>query len=315
MPKITIIIPVFKAERFIERCLNSICCQTLQDFEVICIDDHSPDKSNIIINKFVKNDVRFKCYKNKSNMGPMYSRMEGIKMAQGDYIGFCDSDDTLPDKSLELMYDAAIKSNADVVSGNMIYFWLNGKTKEILSTLDYGTDKVSVYKSLLKSEFQHILCNKIIKRSILQEYKYEIFINAKRGEDLCMFYQVVDNCTKIIQIPDFIYNYIENSKSSSHERLRKEDIKSLILANIIRRNTCGKYYELNELLYRRISISLCELFEHWAGSNLFLKEELRNNNLMQYLSIRKMFYCFSINDFLKLLVKRYVFPVINRLRL
>lgn len=114
MIKLTIIVPVFNAEDYLEECIKSICNQKLKDIEVLLINDGSTDGSEEICKKIAKVDKRFKYYY-QENKGPSIARNYGISKAQGEYIGFCDADDRVYDDMYQLMYDKAKTKNIDIV--------------------------------------------------------------------------------------------------------------------------------------------------------------------------------------------------------
>lgn len=119
-PKISVIIPVFNSEKYLEKALESILFQTFNDFEIICIDDGSTDNSLKICYKEAEKDTRIKviCQGNK---GVSFARNKGIKAAKGDYIIFLDADDYYANDALEIMYNDAIKENVDAVFYNHFY--------------------------------------------------------------------------------------------------------------------------------------------------------------------------------------------------
>ena len=119
--KISVIIPVYNVEKYIEDCLNSILVQTLKDFEIICIDDCSTDNSLQIIETYTHKDKRIKILKNKKNEGPSYTRNIGIEMAQGEYIYFLDSDDMIEKNALQelLTPQAIINAWNSITSGQV----------------------------------------------------------------------------------------------------------------------------------------------------------------------------------------------------
>lgn len=312
MIKISVIIPVYNAENSITRCLDSLFAQDFCEFEAICIEDKGKDLSLSLLHQIEQKDSRVHVIENEKNMGPMYSRMVGYKMARGKYIAFLDSDDVLPKNSLSVLYELAVLENADIVSGNLKYVWGDNREKIITSTLKYGTDKISVFRSLLSCEYQHILCNKIFRRELLQDFSYDIFPGAKRGEDSCMFYQVVKNASKIVHTNQIIYFYLDNPESSSHKKLDDDGIRSLVTTNHVIESICKCYKELDGDLYRRLSKSLCALYTQGYGVNPILKNEIKKYGLEIYLSPIKMFRYFSFVPFIKLMTKRYIYPLIGK---
>ncbi|MCX8128615.1 MAG: glycosyltransferase [Clostridia bacterium] len=118
MPKVSIIIPVYKSEAYLHKCLSSVVNQTLRDIEIIVVNNASPDNSQYIIDKFAESDTRIKLIKNKENEGICQARNAGLKIAEGEYAGFLDADDWVKPQMFESMYRAAVKNSADMVICN-----------------------------------------------------------------------------------------------------------------------------------------------------------------------------------------------------
>lgn len=118
IPTISVIIPVYNASSFLERCLNSVLAQTLSEIEVICIDDCSQDSSFDILVNYSKMDARIKVYKNENNIGQGLVRNKGIDLAKGEYIAFVDSDDWLENDMFEKLYSNCASKKCDVIIGN-----------------------------------------------------------------------------------------------------------------------------------------------------------------------------------------------------
>ncbi len=108
VPKISIIIPIYKAEAYLNRCLDSVLNQTFTDFEIICLNDGSPDNCNKILAEYAKKDGRIKVI-NKENTGVSDTRNVGLSVAKGSYILFMDSDDCIHPQTLEITYFLAKK--------------------------------------------------------------------------------------------------------------------------------------------------------------------------------------------------------------
>ena len=115
MPKISVIIPVYKVEKYLKRCLESIQNQSMQDWQAICVNDGSPDNSLQILEEFAKSDSRFKVV-TKENGGLSDARNVGMQYATGDYILYVDSDDFIHPQTMEIAYSLAVRDSADIVS-------------------------------------------------------------------------------------------------------------------------------------------------------------------------------------------------------
>ena len=113
-PRVSIIVPMYGVEKYVEQCIDSLLKQTLQEIEIILVDDGSPDRSGEIADEYAKKDSRIKVVHQKnSGLGP--ARNTGIRVATGDYIGFVDSDDWANHQMFARLYEVAVKNNADIV--------------------------------------------------------------------------------------------------------------------------------------------------------------------------------------------------------
>lgn len=253
MPKVSVCIPVYNVEQYIGRCIESVQSQSLKDVEIIIVDDCSPDRSMEIVRRYAKKDSRIKEIEHNENHGLMVARCTGYMAAKGDYITFLDSDDTLAEGALESLVSAAIKENADIVSGTIKYIPNNRVPYLWPNKLQYGTDKISMYKSMLLDECGHNLCSRLFRRELLQDHQYETFEKATNGEDGILFYQVVDNAKKIVAVDHVVYEYYQNISSSSNVRLTERALSCIALGNLFRVKTAGKYEELRKLVFRKNS--------------------------------------------------------------
>ena len=121
-PKVSVIIPVYNAEKYLRKCLNSIINQTLKDLEIVCIDDGSTDSSLSILNEYAKKDNRFVIL-TQENEGHPKARCAGINIAKGEYIGFVDADDFINKKYYKSLYESAKKYGADIsMTDNVILY-------------------------------------------------------------------------------------------------------------------------------------------------------------------------------------------------
>ena len=247
MVKISICIPVYNVEQYVGRCIESIQNQSIDDIEIIIVNDCTPDKSMDIVRRYAAEDKRIRIIEHDVNHGLMMARRTGYMAAKGAYITFCDSDDTLPAGALEALYKKAVAEKADIVSGIIEYVPVNGKRYLWKNKLSYGTDKIATFRSLLTDEFGHNLCSRLFRRELLQNYDYETFERATNGEDGMLFYQVVDNVSKVVTIDDVVYEYWQNMQSSSQIRLKEDALRSIALLNKTRKKTAGNYNELSDL--------------------------------------------------------------------
>lgn len=247
MPEVSVIVPVFRSEDYIRDCVQSLLRQTVRDIEVILVDDCGGDGSMAIARDMALADSRLKIVRHSSNLGPMEARYNGIAKAQGDYIAFCDSDDLLPDNSIQLLLSKAKESKADLVSGCIDYLYTNNHCKRWNNTLLYGGDKVSVYKSLLMEEFTHNLCGKLFRSDLLKNHAYSHFEHFTNGEDAVFLYEIVDNIVSAVTIPEVVYRYRQTPNSSTQLMFSKQRLENVVIAGAMMYKRCIQYPELTTM--------------------------------------------------------------------
>ena len=116
MPKVSIVVPIYNVEKYLQNCIESLLCQSLTDIEIILVDDGSPDQSGEIADQYARKDTRIKVvHQRNAGLGP--ARNSGIEVATGEFIGFVDSDDWVNKNMFERLYEAGVKTNSDIVVG------------------------------------------------------------------------------------------------------------------------------------------------------------------------------------------------------
>ena len=306
MPKVSVIVPVYNVEKFIRRCLISIQQQSLDDIEIIVVNDATPDNSMAIVQELAKDDHRITILNHEKNLGPMCTRETGYMAAIGDYITFCDSDDYMPKDALEKLYSTAVASNADIVSGNSIYLTVKGEKLLWKNELKYGNTKVGVLRSLLRHELGHNLWGKLFKASLLQEYKYNTYEHATNGEDGCLFYQVIANMDLMIVINEIVYFYIQNTESSSQIKLSENALESICIANTKRIATASNFPELQKDLKACVSSSFANFFYQGCDKDGTLSKLINKYSLTDYCSFRTILSSHTMINAVQLLLKRYL---------
>lgn len=236
MPKVSVLVPVYGVEKYIERCARSLFEQTLDDMEFIFVDDCTPDRSVEILKSiieeyrrsFAEKKYAVRIVKMPTNSGLAAVRRQAIQLATGDYVTFCDSDDIMPSDAIEILYHGAIESGADIVSGDMEMLYDDGSTKRTFKSLPYGSDAESVYRALLSKEYSHTLCSKLFLNSLLQDHEYITLMNHTNGEDGMLFYQVLQHAKKVVHINEVVYDYYQNAQSSTHLRINDSALSLLV---------------------------------------------------------------------------------------
>lgn len=272
--KVSINVPVYNVEYYVERCIKSILNQTFQDFEIIVVNDATQDNSMEIINKYAQIDNRIKIINKDKNEGLMAARRTGIENSEGNYILFCDSDDYLPLNSVELLYNAAIEINADLVIGDLISELKSGVRKRVNSILPYGLKQREVMKAILDGNCSHSLCNKIFKRELLANVEIITFKNFTNGEDGALLYQILPYANKIAQLKEVVYNYMANYTSSTNIVFNHEKSRNWFEGMQFMYNTVRKHY--GDDFNVEINKNTLYFLRHYAlasGDFIFLKNE------------------------------------------
>ena len=203
LKKISVIVPVYNVEKYLEKCLDSLVKQSLKDIEIIVVNDGSPDNSQVIINKFVKKYKNVTSYK-KENGGLSDARNYGLKYASGEYIAFIDSDDYIDGFMLEKMYKKAKGENLDIVVCDTVEVYGD---KQILkkSNLHYSVDDIKNYIIA-----PPMACCRIYRKNLFDnvEFKKGIFY-----EDLNLTPTLVKYTDKIGFIEEGLYYYVQRNNS------------------------------------------------------------------------------------------------------
>ncbi len=222
-PKISVIVPIYNVEKYLDACLSSIQKQTFKDFEVLLINDGTPDNSMEIAQKYADADKRFTIF-NKTNGGLSDARNFGLKKAKGEYIAFIDSDDRIRPKFLENLYRAITRFDADVAVCNFCLYYVNkNKIKRSGSFLQHNRlyDPISGMKELLNDRnMRFYVWNKLWRASLFTDNNIEM--TKMFYEDIVICSQLFCHAKRIVTINycGYIYTrafskYIEVSMSKT----------------------------------------------------------------------------------------------------
>lgn len=209
--KISIIVPVFNVEKYLSECLNSLINQTLKDIEIICVDDGSTDSSPSILEEFHNKDERVKIIR-QENSGVSVARNNGIAIAQGEYVGFVDSDDWVDADFFEKLYNASQKFGAEVVAGDFLWHKGNSqKPKMKYKDEKFYTETSEKMKNALIPKFNYT-CNKIFERESLLKLNIP-FEKGRYYEDMIWLVQVIYYLHGFATVPNTFYHYRRHGES------------------------------------------------------------------------------------------------------
>jgi len=238
---ISIIIPVYKVEKYLEKCIQSVINQTYENLQIILVDDGSPDNCGKICDEYAKKDHRIEVI-HKSNGGLSDARNKGLEMAKGEYIGFVDSDDYIEADMYEVLYNLLKQYNADVSICN---FYTVSQGKISIKNADNGINdynRIEILKEiLLDRNIQSYAWNKLYKKELFDEIKYPI---GKKYEDIGTTFYLLEKCNKIVVTGKSEYYYINRQDS---------------IVNNVTESTITDYIELIMQRYDYIEENIKEL--------------------------------------------------------
>lgn len=248
MPKLSVIIPVYNAEMYLRRCLDSVCNQTLDDIEIICVNDASTDNTLEILNEYVKIYPNIKLINCCSNGGESFARNKGLDCASGKYIAFIDNDDSIDLDFYEKLYRKAEVDNADIAKGEVHI--IDYDKKESYGNLN---KKIRENKGLLF--FAYYWWTAIFKASIIKNNNIRFIPDYPLGGDVLFLNQVILLSDSITLVDDAFYHYYRRENSGDSKVLNLEklhsvlDIHEMIVDNTLQSKRFNKFSqaELNFL--------------------------------------------------------------------
>ena len=250
MPKVSIIVPVYNVEKYIDKCLNSLVNQSLQDIEIIIVNDGSKDNSEKIVEQYVEKFPNKIVYLKKQNGGLSDARNFGIPHAKGEYVAFLDSDDYVEVDMYEKMYTLANTEDSDMVECDFYWEYPNKIKKDI--------GEIYSNKKEMLQKVRVVAWNKLIKRNVLEKSKVK-FPKGYLYEDVEFTYKLIPFINNVSFLKEPLIHYIQrdNSISNSQNERTKEifDILENVL-NYYKENAIYEEYK-DELEYTYTRYLLC----------------------------------------------------------
>ena len=318
MPKVSVVIPVYNVEPYIERCLHSLFNQTLKDIEYIFVNDCSSDASVSkiydILSLYPNRNCQTKILNHTHNMGVAAARTTGIKAATGDYIIHCDPDDYIELDMYEKMYSRATDLDVDIV---VCHFWLERCGHRELKTPFYDNTPQKCLKNMCKRKEQagvRTIWNKLVRRELI--FKYDIFPykNIDYGEDFNCVVRFFYYAKSINVIKDPLYHYSQRYNSISASPINAKVLKMQIcnidlICQFLQQHNRGKYKEfcnhLKFLLKQEYKTFFNEKEREWF--NLYRESHRDILTLASYpLKSRIILFVALQNYFLYKKIKSYI---------
>lgn len=304
MPKVSVIVPIYNVEKYLEKCINSLLSQTLEDIQIILVNDGSKDNSGNIAKEYEKNNKDRVIYVEKENGGLSDARNYGLKYATGDFIAFLDSDDYIEKNAYEEMYNKAIEENADYVECDFIWEFPN----------KIRIDKQYPYKNKkeMLSFVRVVAWNKLIKRQLITDNNLE-FPKGLRYEDIEFTYKLIPFLNKFAYVDNPFIHYVQREGSIANVQNERTAEIFTVLDNVIEFYKKNNIYEeyRNELEYNYARYLLCSslkrmckikdkiirgklLTESWERLNLNFPN-WKENVILKTVNIGKNKYMRTVN--------------------
>ena len=276
MVKISIVIPVYNAEKYLRQCLDSLIGQTLKNIEIICVNDGSKDNSLEILREYKNKDSRIVII-DQINQGVSVARNNALKIAKGEYIGFVDSDDWVDADFFEKLYYSAIKNDCDIAVGGIAWNFTSGE----LDFIDLKFKKSKIFnKTPDKYKITRVakaayMWNKIYKKELFEKLKLE-FEPGICYEDMMFSHIILHESEKLVTVPNTFYHYRANPLSLVHNDTpeKKLDFKNEILKTIdyVKKNkikvNIAKYYPQNTKVIKFLGIPILRI-KNWENYSIY----------------------------------------------
>ena len=285
-PKISIIIPIYNVEKYLKECLDSCINQTLEDIEIICVDDCSPDNSIKILEEYQRKDSRIKILRHEINKNLGAARNTGLQAATGEYIWFVDSDDYIDTKACQILYDAIKKFDIDILCFSAIQFsCVNGKFIFYYPTHFQGVQINKIYhpkthwKEIKFSNLNVTAWAYLTKRTLLQNFRFR---EGVWHEDTDFTPILLASADSFCYISYTAYFYRVNQNSITQIQMSQKRLEDLVnmlqsLDNFVTEHRINREHFLCEFLLSQIDyvFELCQSSKVAKPNNLELLSKLK----------------------------------------
>lgn len=290
MPKISIIVPVYNVEKYLSRCVNSILSQTFKDFELILVDDGSPDKCPQICDEYASKDSRVSAL-HKKNAGQSSARNSALDIVTGDYIAFVDSDDWIAPDTYEYLYNLITKNDADVVSGDYVITYGN----EIDFSKKYTEKVITGSQEILKFYFkQDKLHGKNDFPVWIKLYKKELFDgirfpSGKIYEDNITNFLILSKCNKYVKSTKEVYAYFQRQQSTTKTKLTEKHLALIDVSKEMLDKVQNYDEELKTLVEKKIAMSYFSILTMYVRYGTTLDSFYIRKLVDEYNNIKDIF--------------------------
>ena len=280
---ISIIVPVYNAEKYIRKCLDSIVNQTYKDLEIILVDDGSPDNSGAICDEYAQNDSRIKVI-HKQNGGLSSARNAGLDVASGEFLTFIDSDDYIEENTMADVVDAISQRDVEIVLIREKQVNLKGETTKIVGDKPTNTtfykDKEFLVELVLGKQINGA-CDKFYKRDCIKDLRFEE--GRHHGEDMLFNVSYLDRVKTVGYVDSIKYSYVANDDSVTHASFNSHSIDNIYFKDKVFSIVKEKYPTYSGILARRCFVARLTLLRLIYGSAQQKKQKTLIKEVQDYL--------------------------------
>ncbi|MDE6485536.1 MAG: glycosyltransferase [Duncaniella sp.] len=293
-PDVSVIIPVYNAAKYIEKCIDSILSQPVENIEVVAVNDASSDDSAEILARLSAADSRIKVINKPQNEGSMMARHTGYKVAQGRYFAFVDADDYLPAGSLRHLLDKAAEVKADIVIGDFILEGSDGRTQRLHRHGKFDSSADSYMRYILNGGGNSSMCGAVFDRRLFDDFDYpEIKHMCFSDDRVVMTTMMVNAQPKMASIDEVTYSYFVNYESMTRSRLdekrEREVLESLYFCYNLLNGMTDKFRKENDAFlsrYLSLHIEKGNRVTDIAGFNDNISDLMKFSNFRKNLGLR-----------------------------
>lgn len=290
--KVSIIVPIYNVEKYLEKCIYSILNQTYQNIEILLVDDCSTDRSGEIARKIELEDTKCKYIKREKNGGLSAARNTGIENATGEYLAFIDSDDWVSKHFIEHMLNLAQKEDDDIIVCD--YIMVTGEKQKTANSLDRITNDSTLNEKI--AYIRNHACTKLFKRDFWEKQNLMFPESIKRGEDMAITIPLLTRAEKIGIVNEPLYYYLQRESSLSNNSATKIDFKFYDDAyELMQKNKNDKY--TLEIEYHGILEMI------YGKTMLMIKHQYTNKEIKKHLEeFKEKFPNWTKNEYIKKMV-------------
>ncbi|PLR85412.1 glycosyltransferase family 2 protein [Bacillus sp. V33-4] len=298
MAKVTVAVPIYNAEKYLENCIKSVINQSFKDIQILLINDGSSDQSGEICDRYQLKDPRIKVYHN-SNQGVSNTRNFAINKSDGKYICFVDADDEIDTYMVQTLHEYIENEDADMVICGHKSVYLEHKNKQIVkhNPPEFNGSIIEFLERIeefLNTESVQGPCGKIFKTELIKKNKIQFPKKLSFGEDTIFVYSYLSCSKKIVSIEKCFYSYMKRNNNSLSASITQDKVKIFINLYDDLQKLLNKFniYEKQNLIEKKICLAAVSCIDEIYQTNRKLSAKKRIEFISNIFSNERVIECF-----------------------